>query len=71
MFCKINVAYFTGKHLRWSLFLIKLQPLTWNFTEKGTLIEVCSSEFFEIFKNTCLQNSSGRLVLLFNGFLNI
>ena len=27
VFCKINFAYFTGKHLCWSLLLIKLQSL--------------------------------------------
>ena len=68
MSCKINFAYFTRKHLCWSLFLIKLQSLTWKVTKKGTLTQVFSCEFFELFKNT---NSSRRLLLLFNGFLNI
>ena len=40
MFCKINVAYFTGKQLCWSLFLIRFQSLTWNLTKKGTLTQV-------------------------------
>ena len=39
MFFKINVfknsAIFTGKHLCWSLFLIKLQAQACNFTNQG------------------------------------
>ena len=50
--CKINFAYFTGKHLCWSLFLKKLQSLTWNFTRKETLAQVFSCDFFEILKRT-------------------
>ena len=45
MFCEKvalqNIAKFTGKHLRWSLFLIKL-----------TMAQVFSYEFCEILKNT-------------------
>ena len=52
MFCKINFAYFTEKHLRWSLLLIKLNSLTWNFTRKETLAQVFSCHFFEIFQST-------------------
>ena len=52
MFCKINVAYFTGKQLCWRFFLIRFQSLTWTFTKKGTLTQVFSCGFFEIFKNT-------------------
>ena len=39
VFCKKRCSYrnfanFTGKHLWWSLFLIKLQVKTWNFMKK-------------------------------------
>ena len=33
-------------------FLIKLQDDAWNFIKKETLIQVLSSQFCEIFKNT-------------------
>ena len=46
----INFAKFTGKHLRQSLFLIKL-PAT-LFIQKETLTQVFSCELCEIFKNT-------------------
>ena len=49
-FCKINFAYFTGEHLCWSPFLIKLQSLTWNF-RKETLAQVFSGDFFEFFES--------------------
>ena len=49
-FCKINFAHFTGEHLCRSLFLTKLQSLTWNF-RKETLEEVFSCDFFEIFES--------------------
>ena len=38
---------------------IKLQASTCSFTKKETLTEVLSYEFWEIFKNTFLQNTSG------------
>ena len=59
-----NFAKFTGKHLcqSLSLFLIKLLKAC-NFIKRVTLAQVFSCEFCEIFKNTFLQNSSGRLLL--------
>ena len=52
MFCENgvlrNFAKFIGKHLRWSIFLIKLQASG----KKETLTQVFSSEFCEISKNT-------------------
>ena len=58
MFFKIgvfkNFANFTGKHLCWSLFLIKLEsprPAKWMGSWRF--------EIREIFKNTFLQNTSG------------
>ena len=51
MFFKIgvfmNFSIFTGKHLCWSLFLIKLQAF-----KKETPAQVFSCEYCEIFKNT-------------------
>ena len=47
---------FSGKHLCWSLFLIK-------FIEKETPAQLVSCKFCQIFKNTFLQNTSGRLLL--------
>ena len=44
-----NLAIFPGKHLCWSLFLIKLQPC--NFIKKETPTKAVSSEYCEIFKN--------------------
>ena len=44
-----NLAIFTGKHLRWSLFLIK-------FIEKDTSTQVFSSEYGGILKATVLKN---------------
>ena len=34
-------------------FLIKMQASAWNFIKKETLVQVFSSEFCEICKNTC------------------
>ena len=41
---------FTGKHLCWSLFLIKLQALQLYFKTSPTQVFFC--KFWEIFKNT-------------------
>ena len=59
VFWKISFAYFTGKQLCWSLFLIKLQSLIWDFTRKEALAQVFSCDFFELFKSTFLQTTSG------------
>ena len=48
-----NFAKFTGKQLCQSLFFIK----------KETLAQLFSCEFFEISKNTFLQNTSEQLLL--------
>ena len=42
-----NFWNFTGKHLCWSLFLMKVQ--------KETPTLVCSCEIYEIFKNTYFE----------------
>ena len=52
-----NIAKFTGKHLCQSLFFNS------NFIKKETLTQVFSCESCNIFKNTFLQNTSGRLLL--------
>ena len=56
LFCKINAlknfSKSTGKHLRLSLLLIKLQTLL-QFYLKETLAQAFSSEFWDIFKITC------------------
>ena len=43
-----NFAIFTGKHLCWSLFSIKLRPEALQ----ETLAQIFSSEYSEIFKNS-------------------
>ena len=56
MFFKIgvlmNFLIFTGKHLRWSLFLIKLQAF-----KRETPAQVLSCEYCEIFKNTFVNRT--------------
>ena len=70
-FCEINAAYFTGKQLCWSLFLIKLQSLTWNFTKKGALTQVFSCDLFEIFKEHLFYKTPPDDCRNLNGFLDI
>ena len=50
-----NFANFTGKHLCWGLFLIKLQALRPATSLKRDSTHVFSSEICEIFKNTFPQ----------------
>ena len=56
MFFKIgvltNFTNFTGKHLYWNLFLIKLQPLRLATLLKETPTQVFSCKICEIFRNT-------------------
>ena len=47
-----NFSKSTGKHLRLSLLLIKLQTLL-QFYLKETLVQAFPSEFLDIFKITC------------------
>ena len=56
-----NITKFTGKHLCRSL-LINISAETSNFF-KVTPTEAFSCGFCEIFKNTFLQNTCGRLLL--------
>ena len=47
-----NIAIFTGKHLCWSLFLIKLEDLrACNFIKRETSPQVFSRGHCKIFKN--------------------
>ena len=63
MFFKIGVlkkfAIFTGKHLCWSPFLLKLWTQACNFNKKKTPTQVFTCEYCEISENSFLQNSSG------------
>ena len=47
-----NFAIFTGKHLRWSHFLIDLQIFRPATLLKETLTQVLSCEYCKIFKNS-------------------
>ena len=49
-----NFANFTGKHLYWSLFLIKLQAFDLRL-QKETPTQVCSCEYCDNFKNIYLE----------------
>ena len=60
MFFKIDVlkyfAIFPGKHLCWSLFLIKLQAVSSaNVLKRGYNTGVYSCEYCKIFKNTSFE----------------
>ena len=61
-----NFAKFTGKYLCQSLFFNKVAGVC-NSIKKGTLAQLFSCEFCEIFKNIFLQNTSGRLLLYVSG----
>ena len=56
MFFKIgilkNFAIFTGKHLCWRLFLIKLKTLAWQLHQKDTPTQVFTFEYSKIFQST-------------------
>ena len=39
-------------------FLIKLQASACNFIKKGTLVQMFSYDFYKVFENTSLQNTS-------------
>ena len=49
---KLNFARFTGMHLHWSHFLIKLLALCLWLYLKETPAQVFSCEFYEVFKST-------------------
>ena len=57
-----NFAKFTEKHLCQGIFLNKLQAQACNFIKKRPLVQVFFCGFCEIFKNTFLLNTSGRLL---------
>ena len=60
-----NFTKFTGKHLCQSLFFNKVAGSACNSIKKETLPQVFFCEFYEISKNTFLQNTSGRLLPTF------
>ena len=63
-----NFTKFTGKHLCQSLLFNKVVGLglrACNVIKKETQAQAFSFEFCEISKNTFLQNTSGRLLLVF------
>ena len=59
MFFEIGVpktfAIFTGKHLYWRLFLIRLKAC--DFIKKNTPIQVFSCEYCEFIKNSFLNRA--------------
>ena len=63
MFFKIGVLEtftdFTGKHLCWSLFLIKLQAYACNFIKRRIQNKCFPVKFAKFLKTPFLQNSSG------------
>ena len=65
MFYKIgvleNFAKFIGKHLWWSLFLVKVQAQ--SFIKKEASTQVLSCEFSEMSKNTFFTEHPEELLL--------
>ena len=61
-----NSVIITGKHLCWSLFLIKLATglKTGCFIQKETLPQLLSCEYHEIFKNSFLHGTTSVAMLL-------
>ena len=53
--CSKKFANFTGKHLCWSLFLIKLQTLRPATLLKAVLTQVLSCEIYKIFNKTYFE----------------
>ena len=69
-----NFANFTEKHLGQNLFSNKLKAQACIFIKKGPLVQVFSSGFCEIFKNTFFTEhlwttASGYSRTLFHGYL--
>ena len=60
-----NFANFTGKHVSWSHFVIKLQPLGPATILKKTPTQVFSCEICEIFKNTYFEEHQRTTASLF------
>ena len=49
--CSYNLAKFSGKHLRLSLFFNTFAGLVWDFIKRDNPTQVFFSEFGKIFKN--------------------
>ena len=68
VFCKKrvlrNFAKFTGKHLYQSFLFNKVAGQVCNFIKKVTLVQVISSEFCEISKNTFFTEHLRWLLLM-------
>ena len=62
-----NFTIFTGKHLCWSLYLIKLQDWRLVFSLKETPTEVFSYEYCKTFKNSSFMEH--LFVILFRNFI--
>ena len=68
VFCKrrfsLKFALFTGKHLRWSLFLIRLQAFSPAPLLKDPPTQVFSLEYCGFLKSHILKNICERLILI-------
>ena len=66
----INFAIFTGKHRRWTLFLIKLQFFRPATLSKETPTQVFSCEYCDIFKNSSfIEHLWWLLLVIFHKIL--
>ena len=64
-----SFSKFTGKHLCWSPFLIKLQAFRpVFFLKKETPAQVLSYEFCEIFKNAYFTEHLRKIVIFYCEF---
>ena len=74
LFCKKpvlkNLAIFTGKHLCWSHFLIKMLAFSPVTLLKETPTEVFSCEYCKKFKNTCFEKHLRAAVWMFSYMIN-
>ena len=59
-----NLTLFTGKHLRWSLFLIRLQAFSPAPLLKDPPTQVFSLEYCGFLKSHILKNICERLILI-------
>ena len=63
--CSENVAIFSGKHLRWSLFLTKLQAHACNFIKKRLQHRCFPVNIAKFLREPTLKNICERLLLYF------
>ena len=62
-----NLKNFTGKHLFWSIFLIKLQALACNFIKKRLQHRFFSVKFAKLLRTPILKKICERLLLNLSG----